>query len=153
MKPEKIERKETQYPLDKIIILYPTYRENNFPIRSLNVSMWQQRLSKKYFLLFRAHPIYKNFDFSLSNGFCMDVSDYSNNVEIMAVSDILTSDYSGIFFEYAVLERPMFCFCYDYDLYSNERGLYFDLRKEIESFDDEEKLIDAIERDHIINQY
>ena len=40
----------------------------------------------------------------------------------------------------------MLCFSYDYDRYEKERGMYFDIRKELndECLDTEDKLLSAI---------
>ena len=43
-----------------------------------------------------------------------DVSSYPNNNDLMLAADILISDYSGIFFEFGVQNKLMFCFAYDY---------------------------------------
>ena len=65
--------------------------------------------------------------------FVRNVSTYPNLNELMFVSDILISDYSSIFFDYSILGRPMLTFCYDYEEYSSKRGMYFDIRKELDS--------------------
>ena len=36
----------------------------------------------------------------------------------------LISDYSGIIFDYALLDKPIICFWYDIDAYITHRGLY-----------------------------
>ena len=43
--------------------------------------------------------------------------------DLIKVSDILISDYSSIVFDYSIMERPIFCYGYDYDDYLVERGL------------------------------
>ena len=79
------------------------------------------------------------------SSFVKDVSNYPYNTDLMAISDMLISDYSGIFFEYGVQEKPMFCYAYDYDEYTKSRKLYFDIRKEIPGgMMNEEELIDYI---------
>ena len=35
--------------------------------------------------------------------------------------------------DYAILERPILCFTYDYEEYRDERGLYVDYEKEMPS--------------------
>ena len=48
--------------------------------------------------------------------------------ELLLVSDVLVTDYSGCFLDYLLLDRPVIHFAYDRDQYSDEdRGLYFDL--------------------------
>ena len=72
------------------------------------------------------------------------MSSYPQLEDLMIVSDILISDYSSIFFDYSIMEKPMFCYAYDYDKYNIERGLYFDIRKELKSTEDEDQLISMI---------
>ena len=139
---------------DKKVILYaPTYREyqrdnNKNSIFSLpiNIGNWEERLSSDFVILFRAHPdVFKVLNI-VENDFVKDVSTYPHVNELMLMSDLLISDYSSIFFDYSILGRPMLCFAYDYDRYNEERGLYFDIRKELasERLSDENILVDTI---------
>lgn len=127
-------------PSEKKVILYaPTFRDGikktiEFP---LDIDIWNKMLGEQYVLLVRAHPVVTNMiNLPNNRGFVYDVSDYQDNTDLMLVSDFLVSDYSGIFFEYAVLHRPMYCYAYDYDQYERDRGLYFDIRKELPSGDE-----------------
>lgn len=118
----------------KIILYAPTYREDKpAEMQSpVDFTVWEKELGSEYVVLYRAHPVVANKTvIDSSSGFVFDVSSYPNNSELMIASDCLISDYSGIFFEYAVLRRPMFCFAYDYDEYQKNRGLYFDIRDEL----------------------
>ena len=45
------------------------------------------------------------------------------------IADLLISDYSSVVWDYAILERPIFCFGYDYDKYFTERGTYLNLEE------------------------
>lgn len=64
----------------------------------------------------------------------------------MIVSDLLISDYSSIYFDYSILGKPMLSFAYDYKRYNQERRLYFDIRKELESeeLDHEDNVISEL---------
>ena len=74
-----------------------------------------------------------------------DVSDYSDNTDLLIVSDILVSDYSGIFFEFGVQSKPMFCYAYDYEQYVVRRGLYVDVREELPGgYLDEDSLLKVL---------
>lgn len=129
---------------DKKVILYaPTFREDNTSemISPVDFEKWEKILGSEYVVLFRAHPIVVNkTKFKKETDFIIDVSEYPDNVELMIASDILISDYSGIFFEYGILHRPMYCYGYDYEEYEAARGLYFDLRKELPSGNEDEIL-------------
>lgn len=127
-------------PSDKKVILYaPTYREyskddkkNSIFDMPFHVEQWEEKLGEDYILLFRAHPDIAKVLNIVENEFVKDVSSYPHVNDLMLVSDLLISDYSSIFFDYSILERPMLCYAYDYDRYEAERGVYFDIRKELE---------------------
>lgn len=128
-------RKKYNLPEGKTVILYaPTFREDspsqmNSPI---DFQKWERLLGKDYIVLFRAHPVVaNNTKIDSSSGFVFDASSYTNNNELIIASDILISDYSGIFFEFGIQDKPMFCFAYDYEEYIKVRALYFDIRDEL----------------------
>ena len=39
----------------------------------------------------------------------------------------MISDYSSTYFDYSILNRPMFCFAYDLEEYEEKRGLYLNI--------------------------
>ena len=48
------------------------------------------------------------------------------------ISDILITDYSSVFFDYANLRRPMLFFTYDLDKYQSVlRGFYMNVEEEL----------------------
>ena len=126
-------RRKLNLPPNRKVILYaPTYRDVYFGAMNCPVDFkkWEELLGHDFIVLFRAHPVVANAThIDSSTGFIYDVSSYSDNIELMIASDLLISDYSGIFFEYAVQKKPMFCYAYDYDEYVKTRKLYFDIRK------------------------
>jgi CDP-glycerol glycerophosphotransferase len=67
-------------------------------------------------------------------GFVYDCSRYNDIQELMLVSDILITDYSSIMFDYSALQRPIYFFAYDFDLFLKQKDhFYFD-------FEDEENM-------------
>lgn len=44
--------------------------------------------------------------------------------ELMVCADILITDYSSVFFEYLIMDRPIIFFAPDYEEYSGSRGYY-----------------------------
>lgn len=56
-------------------------------------------------------------------------SDEMNSDELLVCADVLITDYSSIFFEYLLLDRPIIFFAPDYDDYSKQRGFYLDYDK------------------------
>lgn len=142
----------------KIAILYaPTFREEaNFnEVFDVDVKLWHKILGPDYVLLYRAHPVVSTSD-KQNNDFFIDVTHYEVVEDIMIAADILVSDYSGIIFDYCIMEKPIFLWPYDYDKYNKIRGLYFDIRKELPSKENQTELLYMIrESDYseIVSKY
>ncbi|MGO3119453.1 MAG: bifunctional glycosyltransferase/CDP-glycerol:glycerophosphate glycerophosphotransferase [Moraxellaceae bacterium] len=143
---------------DKKVILYaPTWRDDarqgsswNFSFSlALDLKEMKERLSDDYVLLLRLHHLISDkIDLSGLSGFVIDVSKYSDTSELLLISDLLITDYSSIFFDYATLKRPILFYMYDLEEYASElRGFYLDIERDlpgniIRSF---EELVAAIE--------
>ena len=57
-----------------------------------------------------------------------NVSEYDDINDLYVASDMLVTDYSSVFFDYANLKRPMLFYMYDYEKYKNQlRDFYFDI--------------------------
>ena len=121
------------------IILYtPTYREyliNNdrdtYIAPPINFEKWNSLLNGKFVLLIRAHYAVTKALNIVEDDFIKDVSKYPSINDLYAISDMMISDYSSTFFDYSILDRPVFCFAYDLEEYVQKRGLYLDLKKEL----------------------
>lgn len=122
---------------DKKVILYmPTYREylmnekNEIYIKPpINLDYWEKELGDDYIVLFRAHYAVNASLGLKESSFIRDVSRYSSVNELYCVADLLITDYSSSFFDYSILEKPMFCFAYDKEEYEEKRGLYLKLEE------------------------
>lgn len=135
---EKI-KKTLDLPKDKKVILYaPTYRDNQYTGKSgyvydnkVNFDLLKEKLSDEYVILFRAHYFVANsFNFNKYKGFVYNVSDYDDISELYVISDMLITDYSSVFFDYANLKRPIIFYMYDLEEYRDElRGFYFGLEE------------------------
>ena len=56
------------------------------------------------------------------------MSSYGDINDLYIASDLLVTDYSSVFFDYANLERPIIFYMYDLEHYANEmRGFYLSL--------------------------
>ena len=125
-------------PLNKKIILYaPTWRDSinggkTYDIKPpIDINVWKEKLGDEYIVLFRAHHITTRIMDICFNDFFRNYSDYPEINDLYMVSDILVTDYSSVMVDYAILERPIFCFAYDYENYLKERGTYFELDDEL----------------------
>ena len=133
---DKIERirKELALPEGKKVILYaPTWRERDHVPgegyvweSGIDLDRLQEELQEEAVILFRAHYfVTKAIDFSKYEGFLYNVSDYDEINDLYLVSDMLVTDYSSVFFDYANLERPILFYMYDYEAYSEEMQNYY----------------------------
>lgn len=122
---------------DKKIILYaPTWRDNQYTKgvgytyeTEVDFDMLHRELGDDFVILFRAHYLVANeFDFEKYKGFIYDVSDYNDINDLYLVADMLITDYSSVFFDYANLKRPILYYMYDFEEYRDElRGFYLSL--------------------------
>ena len=134
-------KKEIGVPLDKKVVLYaPTWRDDEFYSRGkykftlqLNLEKMKEELGDDYIVLLRMHYfIASQMDISEFEGFAYDFSNYDDIAELYLVSDILITDYSSVFFDYANLKRPILYYTYDLEKYRDTlRGFYIDIETEV----------------------
>ena len=79
--------------------------------------------------IFRTHPFTTKFHVDF-NDFIRNVTSYENLNYLLAITDILITDYSTIIYDCVIAGKPFICFGYDYEEYKDERGFYFDLNEE-----------------------
>lgn len=140
--PEEIQRLKQHLgiPVDKKVILYaPTWRDNQFYEKGkykFNLELDLQRLKNEFgnthTILLRMHYLVaENLDLNGYEDFVIDFSKHEDIRELYLISDILITDYSSVFFDYANLKRPILFFVYDLEDYrDNLRGFYLDFEKE-----------------------
>lgn len=112
----------------KIILYAPTYRSNQHQTglgyvykEEIDFKKMENKFGKDYLILFRPHYFIANaFDFDKYKGFVYNVADIDDINELYIISDLLITDYSSVFFDYANLKRPMIFFMYDLEHYKNE---------------------------------
>lgn len=123
---------------DKQLIAYmPTWRGAN---RKAEIEV-QKQILEGYFTeidrrLREDQIFYVNLHFLVG-----DIIDYSQfhhirpfpkeyeTYDFLGLCDMLVTDYSSVFFDYAVTERKVILFPYDLEEYLSERGTYFPLEK------------------------
>jgi CDP-glycerol glycerophosphotransferase len=126
-------------PGKKVILYAPTWRDNQYYAKGrykfdlqLDVDAVKRELADEYVIALRLHYlIADNLDLAGYEGFVYDFSEYDDIRDLYLISDLLVTDYSSVFFDYANLKRPMIFYVYDMDDYrDNLRGFYFDFEKE-----------------------
>lgn len=127
-------------PEDKKIMLYaPTWRDNEFYEKGkykfefqFNLNNWKKEFGEEWVLVSRMHYLVaENFDFSAHEGTVYDASSYPDIRDLYLISDLMITDYSSVFFDYAILNRPIVFFMYDLEQYRDQlRGFYIDIEEE-----------------------
>lgn len=122
----------------RTVVLYaPTFRDDNRPDANwrhdlqLDIPRLADELGDDHVLIVRFHPLVRESMASLIGAypdFVVDGSSYNDVQELLLISDVLITDYSSVFFDYSVLQRPILFFTYDLDRYRDDlRGFYLDL--------------------------
>lgn len=132
-------KKELVIPKGKKVILYaPTFRDNKYSAAAgfelanyIDFDKAKECLGDEYVILFRAHYfISQRLDIGDYEGFVYDVSKVEDINTLYVISDMLITDYSSVFFDYANLKRPIIFFMVDYHEYKNNlRDFYFDIEQ------------------------
>ena len=127
-------------PNDKKIILYaPTYRdyeiydENSKSNQLLNFKKLHDELSQDHIIITRFHYLISQNLFLSDElkDFVFDLSDYDDITDLYLISDILITDYSSSFFDFAHSKKPVLFYVPDYDEYCIIRGLYEEIRDKL----------------------
>ena len=121
----------------KVIFYLPTFRDNQHTsgvgyTYSLGIDFdrLKKKFGDKYVILFSAHYFVANsIDLSKYEGFVINTNGIMDDInEAYIISDIIMTDYSSVFFDFANLKRPMLFYMYDIDDYKgNLRDFYLDL--------------------------
>ncbi|MBV7505711.1 CDP-glycerol glycerophosphotransferase family protein [Bacillus sp. sid0103] len=142
--PEKVTeiKEKLTFPKDKKVILYaPTWRDNemvgswehSFQLK-FDLDEFYEKLHSDYILVLRMHHLISD---SLEidekyKGFVYDLSKYDDIQELYVTADILITDYSSVFFDYANSKKPMLFYAYDYEMYKeNIRGFYLNMEEDL----------------------
>ena len=125
-------KKKYNIPLDKKIVLYaPTYREDLLGKENIKLNIESLCELQDYVFLVRLHPllnsktdknIFKNSNFIN----CENVPDI---VDLYPITDILISDYSASIYEFALTDKKIILYPYDYEKYSTYPGIVIDYQK------------------------
>jgi CDP-glycerol glycerophosphotransferase len=121
-------------PDQKAVLYAPTFRdaEDGYVAR-LDLAGVVRALPQDWVMLARLHHRYTRDEALVSlqaEGRIVDASRHPLPSDVMLAADVLVTDYSSIMFDYAILDRPIVIHAPDWEQYSTERGVYFDLLAE-----------------------
>lgn len=126
---------------DKRVILYaPTWRDDEYYANGiykfstgLDFHLLKKEFEEDTIWIVKYHYLVQDYiNWSDYEGF---IYAFDKNYDISLlylVSDMLVTDYSSVMFDYSILNRPMFFYCYDLCEYKERlRGFYFDFINEV----------------------
>lgn len=121
---------------DKLVIYAPTFRED-YSLEPYILDYekiyepLKELLGADFKLLLRLHPNITNFASEITyNEHIVNASFYPDIQELLAVADVLITDFSSTMFEFGITHKPIFLICKDLDRYiHDERGLYFSINE------------------------
>lgn len=116
-----------------IVIYAPTFRGDfTFLEAELDFLKLKEILENKFGgmwkVLFRMHPMIAD-KYKITDHDVIDVSNFPDMQDLLAISNVLITDYSSSMWDFALLGRPIFLFATDIDEYSNGRGVYYPVKE------------------------
>lgn len=119
----------------RIVLYAPTFRDDERQgvhwrqDLALDLAALEAALGDRFVLVVRFHQLVRNPlpEEYQDSRFVLDASHYPDVQELMMAADVLVTDYSSLFFDFAALRRPMVFFAYDLEKYRDSlRGFYLD---------------------------
>ena len=136
--------KYTQLKKKKNIVYAPTFRKGKEDVEPIKELINQIDFSK-YNLIIKFHPLSKI-------KICDDrvlIDKKFSTIDMMMISNYVITDYSAIVFEAAILNKPIFFYCYDLNKYYRRRNFYIDYKKEMPGLisEDADEIVLAIQNE------
>lgn len=112
----------------EVLLYAPTFRrykhriplDDNF-FEKLNDAL----IIENKVMLYKPHPNSEKINLDRYNNI-ISVDPKVDIMDLLVISDLLITDYSGVLFDFLITKRPVLFFAYDLKEYIMKRGLYFD---------------------------
>ena len=128
----------------KNIVYAPTFRKGEENIEKIQ-ELVNSIDYKRYNLIVKLHPL-TNIKLESKNAI---IDRHFSTLDMLGCADYVITDYSAIVFEAAILNKPIYFYCYDFSKYYKKRNFYLDYKKDMPGIieSDAKRLIDLIEKD------
>ena len=156
---EKV-REELNLKGKEVIAYMPTWRgtlskkntKEYIEVLKKYLDIISKNLNTNQILYVNVHPYIKDYiEFKNFNNILAFPSEYET-YDFLNVCDILITDYSSVFFDFALTRKKIILFTYDKEEYLSERGLYLNLEElPFPEVDNALRLIEEINNKQINN--
>lgn len=113
---------------EKLVFYAPTWRgthgDIDFDYKKLQSDINALSNLKGARIVFRGHSLLQNALSEMNLDIQVAPDELDTN-KLLAITDILITDYSSVLFDYLPTRRPLILYMYDIKEYKEERGLYF----------------------------
>ncbi len=113
---------------EKLVFYAPTWRgthgDVSFDYQRLNEDLNRLSLIKGAKIVFRGHSLMQEALESMALDVAVAPDEIDTNT-LLSATDILITDYSSVLFDFLPKLKPVILYMYDFQEYSDERGLYF----------------------------
>ena len=127
-------------PIDdkkKIILYAPTWKGASFDRADKDIARYDEFCeylsehidTEKYQILIKPHPMVYKLLSEQEKRSGRYIPQSIDTDELMAATDVLVSDYSSIFFDFLLTDRPIIFYIPDLESYKEYRGVYFGLHE------------------------
>ncbi len=128
----------------KNILYCPTFRQDGDGVAMAMRALYDAMDKDRYNLIFQPHPIDRTEDIP-EGVICTEYPTF----EAIFAADYVVSDYSSVIYEAGLAGKPILEYAYDWDKYSQERELNFDIEHDFPGIftADPQEIIRTIEND------
>lgn len=127
----ELRRRLNLKPGEKMVLYAPTWRGNHLRPQLLGETAAGELaalLQDQGHLVFRSHYMVEKISGKAGATVRMAGPEF-DTAELLALTDLLITDYSSIFFDFLPLNKPIVFFLPDLEEYEQERGLYLNPRE------------------------
>ncbi|HPT77507.1 MAG TPA: CDP-glycerol glycerophosphotransferase family protein [Candidatus Atribacteria bacterium] len=121
----------------KIALYAPTFRDHqDLSAYDMDyhrvIAALEHKTGDRWILLIRLHPNLAELNDGIQyGGKLINATRYPDMGELAIACDLLISDYSSAMFDAEMQKKPTFIYASDYDKYMDNRGSYFDMKKDL----------------------
>lgn len=114
---------------EKVVLYMPTFREYGTDIKAGNYEYFENFDFEEFavnnpniLFIVRGHYLTSSKERKTCN--IINMSNHHSLNDLYTLADILITDYSSAIYHFSLLNKPIISICFDFESYSNMRGLY-----------------------------